>query len=458
MLAQRWREIEALYHSACVLNLQERRAFLDDACGSDEALRHEVESLLANEELAEAFLETHSPELAGRELEARIPADTRIGPYVVLEFLRAGGMGEVYKARDTRLERAVAIKFLPRSFALDPSALDRFQREARAASALNHPHICTLHDVGDHEGRPFLVMEFLEGQSLRDRTDGRPIPVTELLEIAAQTAGGLAAAHAKGIVHRDVKPANIFITADVQVKILDFGLAKRTLEMHIPCDTTESQANQTSTVSEMSLTRPGNITGTLAYLSPEQARGEEVDARTDIYSFGVVLYEMATGRLTFRRETSVELMQAILNEAPARPSQLTRVPAGLERIILKALEKDRDARYQSIAELLADLRKIREPKPGRFRKAALPIAGAAALVMASVTAVMIFRPTHRLGGVPELVQRQVTANASDDSVHNAAISADGKELAYADLEGVHIRVLDIGEVRNIVTPPGLCFR
>lgn len=167
MLAQRWREVESLYHSACELRPEERRAFLESACGSDEALRREVESLLANEELAANFLETHSPHVARRELEARIPPGTRIGPYVLLEFLRAGGMGEVYKASDTRLERTVAIKFLPHAFGADPLALERFQREARAASALNHPHICTLHDVGDHQGRPYLVMEFLEDSRSR---------------------------------------------------------------------------------------------------------------------------------------------------------------------------------------------------------------------------------------------------------------------------------------------------
>jgi hypothetical protein len=460
MLAQRWREIEALYHSACVLNLQERRAFLDNACGSDEALRHEVESLLANEELAEAFLETHGPELVGKELEARIPANTRIGPYVVLEFLRAGGMGEVYKARDTRLERTVAIKFLPLTFSLDRSALDRFQREARAASALNHPHICTLHDVGDHEGRPFLVMEFLEGQSLKDRIAGKPVPLRELLEIAMQTADGIQAAHAKGIVHRDVKPGNIFISAGGQIKILDFGLAKRSGEGGAvgANATTAIPASQAATTG-ITATGPGSITGTLTYLSPEQARGEEVDARSDIYSFGVVLYEMATGQPTFRRETAAGLIEAILNEAPVRPSALHAIPAALERIILMALEKDRGARYQSIAELLADLSKIQQSETPRSRKAGRLFALAAALVVACVlTIIIFFRQPRGVIGVPELVQRQVTANANGDWVHNAAISPDGKELAYGDLEGVHVRVLETGEVRNIAVPPALCFR
>src|SRR5579872_1822962 len=306
----------------------------------------------------QAFLETGPNETFERELEEPVAAGEQIGPYKLLEFLRAGGMGEVYKARDTRLDRAVAIKFLPRAFAAAPAALERFQREARAASALNHPRICTVHDLGDYQGRPFLVMEFLEGQSLRDRISGKPLPIPELVDLAMQICDALQAAHAKGIIHRDIKPGNIFVTAGDQIKILDFGLAKLLNEPH-SAGSGAAITDKDSTVTELTITRPGSLMGTLAYLSPEQARGEEVDIRTDIFSLGIVLYQMATGRPTFRGDTSTELIGSILHETPVKPSSLNpSVPGGLERIILKALEKDRSARYQSASEMLADLSQL----------------------------------------------------------------------------------------------------
>jgi serine/threonine protein kinase len=223
MLKERWREIESLYHAACELKPEKRQAYLERACSGDEALRREVESLLAHEGMAANFLEADPHDEFGQEPQAPVPIGAQIGPYTLVEFLGAGGMGEVYKARDTRLDRPVAIKFLPSAFASDPEALQRFQREARAASALNHPRICTIHDLGNYEGWPFLVMECLEGQLLKDRIAGKPLPIPELVDVAVQICDALQAAHAKGIVHRDVKPSNIFVTAGGQIKILDFG-------------------------------------------------------------------------------------------------------------------------------------------------------------------------------------------------------------------------------------------
>ena len=378
MLAERWTEIERLYHSARERAPEERRSFLETACSGDEELLREVESLLLNDELATGFLESdeaaaHGPSVAAGE---------QIGPYVVLQFLRAGGMGEVYKARDTRLDRIVALKFLPRSFATDPFALERFQREARAASALNHPRICTIHDIGDHHGRPFFVMEFLDGQSLRDRMSGNPVPVAELLDLAVQIADALQAAHAKGIVHRDIKPANIFITAGGQIKILDFGLAKLGREPRQPAP---SLSETETTITSLTLTRPGSVMGTLAYVSPEQARGEEVDARTDVFSLGIVLYQMATGQPAFQGKSSGELIGKILHEIPAKPSALNAaVPGSLDRIISKALEKDRPARYQTARELVSDLEALRAASlnRSRTRRWMLASSGAAAAALA----------------------------------------------------------------------------
>jgi serine/threonine protein kinase/DNA-binding winged helix-turn-helix (wHTH) protein/dipeptidyl aminopeptidase/acylaminoacyl peptidase len=391
----------------------------------------------------------------------------KISHYRVLEILGGGGMGLVYKAEDLKLSRRVALKVLPEELGNDAKAVERFEREARAASALDHSNICSIHEFGEHEGQPFIVMQLLEGRTLREHIGiesqpDKPLPTRELLDLAIQVTSGLEAAHQKGIIHRDIKPANIFITNRGEAKILDFGVATLVQGAGQPDASAEPESPNKTVPTEVSssflrgLTLTGANLGTASYMSPEQILGEKLDTRSDLFSFGLVLHEMATGQHPFAAETAEMVRTAIL-QRPIQPARELNpeLPSKMEEVIAKALEKHRNSRYQHATEMRADLESMRRDlearRPARTRVLA---AGVAAVLLIASGALWFAKRQPTSSPAPQLRLRQLTSNSSENAVIIGTISPDGRYLAYSDLAGMHIQNIESGESRSISLPDG----
>jgi serine/threonine protein kinase len=491
MRSERWEQVKRIYDSALKRDADRRAAYLDQVCAGDEELRREVESLLSYGTRADSFIEAPAMEVAARlitQKPVRLAVGQQIGHYHVIALLGAGGMGEVYLAEDSRLRRSVALKLLPTDFIRDDERVRRFQREARAASALNHPNIITIHEIGRVDDLHYIVTEFIDGQTLRQQLTGTRMNLPEVLEIAVQAASALAAAHEAGIVHRDIKPENIMLRRDGLVKVLDFGLAKLT-------ELTQPLAEAGATTSIGIQTETGVVMGTVGYMSPEQVRGQNVDARTDLFSLGVVLYEMSTGKAPFASESSADVIASILQAEPLPLSQRSpAVPEALDWIVAKLLRKDREERYQTAREVLPDLKSLkrqlefdaerkrpqnRESEGGaggiksgemsartpvvefasRWRSRVWLALGALALVAVGLVLGWAILRSDRLSSAAPSFTRVVRLTRTPYHEFSPAISPDGKWVAYLSDAGgtvnIWVKFVAGGEASNLTAASGL---